>query len=78
VQTFVDDEAGAGGARLAAIHEGAVSDGIKAALEIGVLCDDGGKFAATFQRQLGQSFGGPLHDPHPRLRAAGKGDLVDA
>ena len=82
VDDFVEDflfdvEPRAGAAALAVIEEDGAGGAGNGAVEIGVVENDVGRFAAEFERNLLQVAGRGLHDELADFGRAGEGDLVD-
>ena len=74
---FLHDQARAGAADLALVEPDGVDDAFDRAVEIRVVEDDEGRFAAELERQLFAGAGGRLADDAADLGRAGEGDLVD-
>src|SRR5690606_9297171 len=72
-----DEDAGAGGAGLAAVAEPGRDGGAGGGLQIGVGEDDVRALAAQLQRDLLDGVGSRLQDAGAGGRLAGEGDLVD-
>ena len=73
---LLNQQARAGAADLALIEEDRVDQTFDCALEIGVVIDDKGRFAAQLQRQLDAGSGGRPPDMPADGGRAGEGDLV--
>jgi hypothetical protein len=74
---FLHEEAGAGAADLALVEPDRVDEAFDGAVEIGVVEDDVGGFAAEFRGEGLAGACGRLADDLADLGGAGEGDLVD-
>ncbi len=74
---FLDEEAGAGAADLALVEPDGVDEAFDGAVEVGVVEDDVGGFAAEFEGEGLAGACGGLADAFADGGGAGEGDLVD-
>ena len=74
---FLDEEAGAGAADLALVEPDGVDEAFDGAVEVGVVEDDVGGFAAEFEGEGLAGACGGLADALADGGGAGEGDLVD-
>ncbi len=74
---LLHEQARAGAADLALVEPDAIDEAFDGGVDVGVVKDDEGRFAAEFEREFFGGVGGGLADDAAYFGRAGEGDLVD-